>query len=91
MQVMEMVEMIPVTRAHALEKKGNIPHADTAETGCNKRSAAGYGADVFLVYQLGDISGISGALSGLYRMPCGQRKNLRLEKWLCIRHTFLPS
>lgn len=34
-QVMEMVEMIPVTRAHALEK-GNIPHADTAETGCNK-------------------------------------------------------
>ena len=43
-------------------------------------ATAGYGADVFLVYRLGDISGISGALSGLSNNGKGTPGHIRIPE-----------
>ena len=65
-KVMEMVEMIPVTKAHAMEDKETEKNGTAVEKNCSKRVKAGHGPDLFFIDQLGGISDFSGVLSGVY-------------------------
>ena len=73
-RVMEMVELIPVTRAHALESTETMRMQEQLDSKYYTSPKSpyhlpfAYHSVLFLIHQLGGVSGISGVVSGLYRL-----------------------
>lgn len=74
-KVMEMVEMIPVTKAHALENQEAEKMSEQLRKVAEKGLELDMNPDLFLFHQLGCISDFPGVMSCIYSIYRMERKN----------------